>query len=171
MKRKSKVLAALALAAAVVVPLSSCSSPSSAQAGNEKVTLSMWGFSPLYKPQVKEYEKLHPNVTIQQKIGDYDASHQALLTALNANKGPDIAQIAIDYAPEFTAVPAAFLDLRTLGAAKIKKDYLDWRWQGGVASNGSVVGIPTDVGGSPSPTVPISSKKPAFRPAPPPSAS
>lgn len=32
-------------------------------------------------------------------------------------------------------------------ATTIKKNYLDWRWAQGVASNGSVIGIPTDVGG------------------------
>lgn len=48
---------------------------------------------------------------------------------------------------EFVATPQAFTDLRSFGADQIKGDYIDWRWNGGVASDGTVVGIPTDVGG------------------------
>jgi len=138
--------AALAAAAAISLLLAGCSGASGGSS-DEKITLNMWGFADLYKPQVQQYEKDHPNITIQSKISDYDASHQTLLTALAAGKGPDIGQIAIDYMGEFVDKPAAFTDLRKFGADKIEKNYLDWRWAGGVATNGSVVGIPTDVGG------------------------
>lgn len=141
-----KRAALIAITALGLSLLTACSSGGDSGTSRH-VTLSVWGFSSLYKPQIAEYEKLHPNITIQQKIGDYDAAHQTLLTALSAGKGPDIGQIAIDYMAEFTATPNAFTDLRTYGANDIKKDYLDWRWSGGVASNGAVVGIPTDVGG------------------------
>ncbi|WP_370056101.1 extracellular solute-binding protein [Leifsonia sp. EB41] len=135
----------IAIVSAGLLVLSGCSGSSGESSG--PITLNFWGFSSLYKPQVEQYEKLHPNIKIQQKIGDYDAAHQTLLTALSAAKGPDIGQIAIDYMAEFTATPQAFTDLRTLGANDIKGDYLDWRWSGGVAKDGTVVGIPTDVGG------------------------
>ena len=143
---RASMKAALAAAAALSLLLVGCSGASGGSS-DKKIVLNMWGFSDLYKPQVKQYEKEHPNITIQTKISDYDASHQTLLTALAANKGPDFAQIAIDYMGEFVAKPGAFQDLRQYGADKIEKNYLDWRWAGGVATNGHVVGIPTDVGG------------------------
>ena len=34
-----------------------------------------------------------------------------------------------------------------LSATDIKKNYLGWRWEHGVAYDDSVIGIPTDVGG------------------------
>ncbi len=140
-----KRAALIAIVSAGLLVLSGCSGSGGTSSG--PITLNVWGFSSLYKPQVEQYEKLHPNIKIQQKIGDYDAAHQTLLTALSAGKGPDIGQIAIDYMAEFTATPQAFTDLRTFGANDIKSDYLDWRWSGGVAKDGTVVGIPTDVGG------------------------
>jgi cellobiose transport system substrate-binding protein len=140
----------IAIAALAVSPLVACSSGDSSNAASSpggKVTLEMWGFADLPKDMVAEYQKLHPEITVTSKIGDYDAAHQSLLTALAAGRGPDIAQIAIDYMGEFVATPGAFTDLKKFGAEDLKKDYLDWRWNGGVASSGEVVGIPTDVGG------------------------
>jgi len=45
------------------------------------------------------------------------------------------------------ANPTWFVDLRPFGADRIAADYLDWRWANGVADDGSVIGVPTDVGG------------------------
>jgi cellobiose transport system substrate-binding protein len=149
--RAPKKAALLTIAALSLIALVGCStapsSSSTTASSKEKVTLTMWGFAALDKTLVAKYEKEHPNITIQSKISDYDASHQTLLTALAAGKGPDIGQIAIDYMGEFVDTPGAFVDLKKFGAASLKKDYLNWRWAGGVATNGAVVGIPTDVGG------------------------
>ncbi|WP_369371224.1 ABC transporter substrate-binding protein [Promicromonospora sp. Populi] len=109
--------------------------------------MTYWGFADLPQERVAEYEELHPNVTIQSKISDYDAAHQGLLTALAAQQGPDIAQVAVDFMGEFRATPAAFHDLREFGAADLQESFLEWRWNPGVADTGEVVGIPTDVGG------------------------
>jgi len=136
----------LAIAALSIPVLAGCT-PGTASPSDEKITLNVWGFAALSEPLVEQYEAENPNITIDVKISDYDASHQALLTALAAGQGPDIGQIAIDYMGEFVATPAAFTDLRPFGAEDIEGDYLDWRWAGGVADDGSVVGIPTDVGG------------------------
>jgi cellobiose transport system substrate-binding protein len=111
------------------------------------VTLQMWGFANLSQPLVAQYQKDHPNITVNTKISDYDAAHQTLTTALAAGKVPDIAQIAIDYMGEFVANSGSFTDLRKYSAQNLASQYLGWRWQGGVASNGAVVGLPTDVGG------------------------
>ena len=112
-----------------------------------RVTLQVWGFAKLSDTLVRQYESLHPNVKINVKIGDYDAAHNSLRTALASGKTPDIAQIAIDFMGEFAATPAVFTDLRAYGADKLSGQYLDWRWKGGVAEGGPVIGIPTDVGG------------------------
>ena len=145
--KPSKAMSVLAIAVLGVTALAGCSSSKKSSASGGNVTLEMWGFSDLSKSLVSEYEKSHPGITIHSKISDYDASHQTLLTALASGRGPDIAQIAIDYMGEFVANPSTFTDLRKYGADSLKPDYIDWRWNGGVASDGTIVGIPTDVGG------------------------
>jgi cellobiose transport system substrate-binding protein len=139
-----------AAAAAAIIGagvLAGCGSSGDNAGGSGHVTLQMWGFANLSQPLVTQYEKEHPDVTIDVKISDYDASHQTLTTALAAGKVPDLAQIAIDYMGEFVANPGTFTDLRKYGAGNLAGEFLDWRWKGGVAADGSVVGIPTDVGG------------------------
>lgn len=141
-----KVIAVATAALIGAGVLAGCGSSGGGQSSGH-VTLQMWGFANLSQPLVAQYQKEHPNITIDTKISDYDASHQTLLTALAAGKVPDIAQIAIDYMGEFVANAPSFTDLRTYGAQDLAGHYLDWRWKGGVAGNGAVVGIPTDVGG------------------------
>lgn len=96
---------------------------------------------------IPAYEKANPNVKIVLKTADFDAHHTGLLTQLVAGNGPDIACFEVGYSSQFRAYPQFFVDLKTLGASKIQKDYLPWRWDQGVARDGSVIGIPTDVGG------------------------
>ncbi len=113
----------------------------------ESIVLNVWGFADLSADLVEQYETENPGIDIQTKISDYDAAHQTLLTALAAGQGPDVAQIAVDFMGEFVGNSGAFVDLREFGADEIAGDYLDWRWNAGVAPDGAVVGIPTDVGG------------------------
>lgn len=135
--------AVAAVVAAAVMGLTACSSGGS----SGSVALDYWGFAPLPQYLVDRYQKDHPGVTIRAKIGDYDAAHQTLLTALASGSGPDIAQVAIDYVGEYRASPQAFHDLREYGAAALASQFVPWRWEGGVVADGSIIGLPTDVGG------------------------
>ena len=45
------------------------------------------------------------------------------------------------------AQPQNFQDLREYGAEELAGDYVAWRWEHGVAADGSIIGIPTDIGG------------------------
>ena len=73
-----------------------------------------------------------------------DANHQSLITAFKANTTPDIAAIEVSYSGFFRSYPKYFTNLSGLVP---ENDYLDWRWAQGVAKDGKVIGIPTDVGG------------------------
>ncbi len=142
------VLAA-SLATTIVTP---------AKAANE-VTLTIWTFGDVIEPlMVREYKKLHPEVTLEIKKSDLDPLNGTnMVTACAAqstHSGPDIAAVEISYSGYWRAYPQCFTDLRTMkstegakSATDIKKDYLPWRWENGVAYNNSVIGIPTDVGG------------------------
>jgi cellobiose transport system substrate-binding protein len=95
-------------------------------------------------------------VKLSIKKSDLDALNgTGLFTqcAANGAGNPDIAAIEISYSGFWRAYPNCFKDLRYMknksnkSALDIKKDYLPWRWDHGVGYNGSVIGIPTDVGG------------------------
>ena len=139
--RMGRVASVLLVAAAFAVPVA----PAHAA---DQINLQMWTFGDMGLGElIKTYETLHPNITITIKQSDYDAHHQALLTALAAGNTPDIAAIEVGYSSLFKSYPSQFTDLRKYGAASLAKNYLPWRWEQGVARNGTIIGIPTDVGG------------------------
>jgi cellobiose transport system substrate-binding protein len=84
---------------------------------------------------------------IEIKTSEYDAHHEQLLTALASGAVPDVAVVETAYSAQFKQSADYFTDLREFGADDIEGDYLDWRWAQGVADDGYVFGIPTDVGG------------------------
>jgi len=106
---------------------------------------------------VADYKKLHPEIKLSVKKSDLDALNGTSAYNQCATKGlgsPDIMSIEIAYSGFWRSYPQCFIDMRTLkttvgkkSAKDIKKDYLPWRWENGVGHNGSVIGIPTDVGG------------------------
>jgi cellobiose transport system substrate-binding protein len=145
MKKLSARIAGIAIAFAL--PLSLVAPASAAPAA---VTLTVWTYGNVIEPQaITDYKKLHPEITIQLKKSGLDAHHQSLITSFLANKTPDIAAIEVSYSGYFRSYPQYFTDLRQApyNSASIEKNYLDWRWDQGVGYEGTVFGIPTDVGG------------------------
>lgn len=144
--------------AAILMAASAATVVAPANAANE-VTLTIWTFGDVIEPlMVREYKKLHPEVTLEIKKSDLDPLNGTnMVTACAAqstHSGPDIAAVEISYSGYWRAYPQCFVDLRTMkttdggkSATDIKKDYLPWRWENGVAYNDAVIGIPTDVGG------------------------
>ncbi|BCJ73137.1 ABC transporter substrate-binding protein [Catellatospora sp. IY07-71] len=119
-------------------------------AGNEKITLNValfgdFGFKPLYE----EYQKAHPNITIKERISDYAAHHQSLISHLATNSGAaDIEAVEIGYLSSFTATPNRFHNLLDLGAGELESQWLPWKWQQGLSTDKkTLIGLGTDVGG------------------------
>ena len=126
---------------------SSGSAPATPTAGKPvTLTVSIFGGMGI-EQQIASYQTLHPNVTVVLKDIDFAAHHAGLRQALRSDPAPDVVAMERSYLPEFKAEPEAFVDLRTLGAGALAKDYLPWRWAQGVAANGAVLGLPTDAGG------------------------
>lgn len=107
---------------------------------------------------VNDYRKIHPEIKISEiKSPDLDTLNGQNLRTQCAAGGvgnPDIAAIEVSYSGYWRSYPQCFVDLATMrttvgnkSATTIKKDYLAWRWDHGVAHNGKIIGIPTDVGG------------------------
>lgn len=143
MKKFSKASIAGAIALALV---GSGLTAAPAQAETITLTFGDWGDMG-FKELFKKYEELNPGIKIVEKSSEYNAHHQGLLTSIAAGTGNDINGIEGGWMPYFVQYPDKFLDLRDYGGAALKKDYLAWRWNPAVAKNGTILGLPTDVGG------------------------
>lgn len=117
-------------------------------AGGEEIVLSLWTFGAMgLDTVIAEWEAQNPGVTVEQKIAGFDEHHEALFAALATGEVPDVGAVEVGYSSLFRAAPAQFVDLRDFGADDIAGDYLPWRWEHGVSGDGTVIGLPTDVGG------------------------
>lgn len=132
-----------------VVLLTAIGACSSGSGSGDSKTFEFWSFTGInQKVQVQEYEKAHPGINIKlSEVGSSTETAQALTTALAGGKVPDLVLIQGDDLPKFVQQPQNFIDLKTLGADAMKGDYLDWVISQSVAQDGSILGIPTDVGG------------------------
>jgi len=140
MNRKISIRSAMAL---LVVASLTFVGIQPAQAAKTQVTI--WSYGNVIEPWGEtEYERLHPNIDLKIKKNSMDAHHQSLITAFKANTTPDIAAIEVSYSGFFRSYPKYFTNLNGLVN---ENDYLDWRWDQGVGTDGKVIGIPTDVGG------------------------
>lgn len=125
----------------------------------ETTTLTIWTFGNVIQPSlVLEYKRLNPNINFSIKKSELDTLNgKDLVTACataNSQNGPDITAIEIAYSGYWRSYPQCFVNLKTMTSTtggktgtNMKSDYLGWRWANGVAYNGNVIGIPTDVGG------------------------
>lgn len=134
------------------------------------VKVTVWSFGDvIQRDLVKQYQALHPNVTIEYtKYNLDDVNGTKLITQCSSYKltkkegGPDIVAVEVSYSGKWRSTPTCFQDLRKmetsstnvsagikagLSASDLKADYLPWRWAQGVGYDDSVIGLPTDVGG------------------------
>ncbi|GAB2691857.1 ABC transporter substrate-binding protein [Thalassiella azotivora] len=141
---------------AVVLTASACGSGETGDAAapdageavcEEGADLSVWAFGATgLEPKMEAWAEEN-GATVEFKNGEFDPHHEQLLTALVSDAVPDVAVVEVSYSARFKASPEEFHDLRRWGAEDLAGDYLDWRWEHGVATDGTVIGIPTDVGG------------------------
>jgi len=139
--RKVRILAAFAVMGALIAPAAP------AVAAPVEITLSCFNDLNLSN-LLKEWETVNPNIKVKVKTADFNAHHDGLLTQLIAGSGPDIACVEVGYSSRFKAYPQLFTNLgKTFKANTLEKSFINWRWEQGVARDGTIIGIPTDVGG------------------------
>jgi len=145
--RVKRVITTAAVFATAVLLVSGCSGGSDGDSGSSG--FEFWSFTGInQKADVEVYTKAHPDVPIKlTEVGSTTETAQALTAALAGGKVPDLVLIQGDDMPKFMRSPENFVDLSTLGADKMKGDYLDWVMKQSTTGDGKVVGIPTDVGG------------------------
>ena len=147
MEGRVKRVIATAVVFTTAVLAVGCSGGNSTSAGSN--TFEFWSFTGInQKADVDVYTKAHPDVHIKlTEVGSTAETAQALTTALAGGKVPDLVLIQGDDLPKFMQSPDNFVDLNTLGADKMKGDYLDWVIKQPTTKDGKIIGIPTDAGG------------------------
>jgi cellobiose transport system substrate-binding protein len=139
---------ALALIGGVTAAVAVGIVATTASARSHDVTLRVslfgdFGYHDLYK----QYEAVHPGVTIKEEIQDYGTHHTQLAQRIATGAGAaDVEAIEVGFIPQFTAQAQNFVDLREYGANAIKSRWLPWKYQQAVGKGGAVVGLGTDVG-------------------------
>lgn len=152
LSRRSRLVAAVTIAAMAALPLAACSSGSSGNSDG-KVTLNVGLFGSFgYKEAglYKEFEKEHPNITISesspQNEGDY---WTALQTRLAGNSGlADIQALEVGRMATVKETQSSkFVDLNKLsGAKQAIGDMLPWKEKLAQTSSGQQLATGTDVG-------------------------
>ncbi|MBB4715016.1 ABC transporter substrate-binding protein [Streptomyces luteogriseus] len=115
--------------------------------GKTKITLGLFGTFGFEEAGLyKEYEKLHPDIDIQQTVVERNENYYpTLVNHLTTNSGlQDIQGVEVGNIAEIVKTQSAkLLDLSKYGK---KSDYLEWKWQQATTEGGETVGLGTDVG-------------------------
>ncbi|MFC7479718.1 ABC transporter substrate-binding protein [Luedemannella flava] len=150
MRTNKRRIAALGVVAALALGAAACGTGSTDGSSTEKITLVVdtfgkFGFEDLYK----QYEAAHPNITISERATEGLDNYWPKLTQfLTAGGGAgDVVAIEEGIMPYYKSEAQAFVDLADYGAESLKSSFLPWKWEQGIAADGKVVGLGTDIGG------------------------
>ncbi|MFF3819870.1 ABC transporter substrate-binding protein [Streptomyces bluensis] len=122
-------------------------SSSGGDSGKTKITLGLFGTMGFQEAGLyKEYEKLHPDISIQQTVIERNENYYpALVNHLTTNSGlQDIQAVEVANINEVANTYAdKLVDLSKYGK---ESDFLPWKWKQATARNGQTIGLGTDVG-------------------------
>ncbi|MCM0674596.1 extracellular solute-binding protein [Micromonospora phytophila] len=143
---------AVALVAATALLATAGCAGDDEPAENGQITLTVDVFSQFgYEELYKEYMASHPNVKIVERgtgtnLDDYSPK---LTQWLAAGKGAgDVVAIEEGLMVEYKANPDNFVNLLDHGAAELKGNFMEWKWNQGLSADGKkLIGLGTDVGG------------------------
>jgi cellobiose transport system substrate-binding protein len=101
-----------------------------------------------YDELVKQYEQSHPGIKVEiRKTAQLNDYRPLLVRYLATQKGAgDVVALEEGIITEFKANPANWIDLKPYVGDK-RNDYLPWKYDIGVLADGSLMALPTDVGG------------------------
>ncbi|GAB3895038.1 hypothetical protein GCM10029964_074350 [Kibdelosporangium lantanae] len=154
MNRRGFLLGAGALG---VAALAGCTSPPTATPG--KLTLWYWtrGLSDnVLREALQRFDGFDP-----ANVG-HDLKPKLLAVMSGDAYVPDMTMVNDDIAGYFGDADH-FVDLNTLGAGKLRGEYLDWKWQAGSTPDGRLLGFPWTPGRPRSTTGTTCSGRPVSR--------
>ncbi|MEG3628788.1 extracellular solute-binding protein [Streptomyces poriticola] len=153
--RKALVVAAVAVLGAGL--LAGCADDGDDEAGSSsgggsgsgktRITLGLFGAFGFEEAGLyAEYEKLHPDVDIEQTVVERNENYYpALVNHLTTDSGlQDIQGVEVGNIAEVVQTQSdKLMDLSGHGK---ESDYLDWKWQQATTQDGRTIGLGTDVG-------------------------
>ncbi|MEH0842671.1 ABC transporter substrate-binding protein [Micromonospora sp. CPCC 205711] len=145
-------LAAMALVATTMLLTTAACGGDDEAADGGPITLTVDVFGQFgYEKLYQEYMAAHPGVKIVERGtgGNLDEYSPKLTQWLAAGKGAgDVVAIEEGLLVEYKANPQNFVNLLDHGAADLKGNFLEWKWNGGMTADGKqLIGLGTDVGG------------------------
>lgn len=145
-------LAAVALVATTALLGTAACAGEDDSAKDGPITLTVDVFGQFgYEELYKEYMASHPDVKIVERGtgSNLDEYSPKLTQWLAAGKGAgDVVAIEEGLLVEYKANPQNFVNLLDHGAADLKGNFLDWKWNQGLTADGKqLIGLGTDVGG------------------------
>ncbi|MFD8153426.1 extracellular solute-binding protein [Streptomyces sp. NPDC059720] len=152
--RRAVVLAAVAslgagLLAGCADDGGSDSDSSGGSGGKTVITLGLFGtFGFKEAGLYAEYEKLHPDIKIQENVTERNENYYpALVNHLTTNSGlMDIQGVEVGNIAEVVATQAGKLEDLSKAPGVKQDNYLDWKWQQATTKEGQTIGLGTDVG-------------------------
>lgn len=147
---RRKIALRVTLAGALALVLTGCSGGGSGGASDApNAEFEFWSFTGIgQKDSVERYLDENPDANVKlSEVGSTTETATALTAALAGGRVPDLVMIQNDDLPKFVENPGNFTDLRTLGGDDVGEEYLDWAINAATGEDGSIIGIPTDVGG------------------------
>ena len=149
-------IAAVAMAAAALLAVAtgcSKSSGSSSPDANKKITLTIDVFGTFGYTEAglyAKYHQLHPNVTVVERgtgqgLGDENTKLTQWMAANGAGAG-DVVALEEGTITQFKGIANQFANLLDYGANSLQGNFLPWKWQEGMTSDGKLLGLGTDVG-------------------------
>jgi cellobiose transport system substrate-binding protein len=148
-------LAAVALASvAVLATVTACGGDSddgdTGEGGQITLTVDLFGEQGFgYQKLYDQYMKDHPNIKIVERgkgmgLGDYNTR---LTQWIASNQGAgDVVALEEGTIVQFKAQANNFVNLLDHGAAELQGNFLPWKWEQGLTSDGKLLGLGTDVG-------------------------
>ncbi len=148
LSRRTKAGAAILAASALALVATGCSTPGSdGSDSNEKITLTLATFNDFgYTDDLlKEYEDLHPNITIvHNKAATSNDARENMFTKLGAGSGlSDIEAIEVDWLAELMQYSSKFVPVTDPDA---KDRWVDWKAAAATDADGNLIGYGTDIG-------------------------
>lgn len=140
---------ALAAAMAIALLATGCGGADEDAAGGQ-VTLTVKTFGQFgYDELITSYEASHPGIKVKQeniaKLADYTPKLQQWLTA--GSGAGDVVALEEGILIKLMGKPDQFVNLLDQGAAELKPNFLEWKWDQALTPDGKkLVGLGTDIG-------------------------